>query len=94
MTTIIEIAQHENGSHRNLTTESAIAPADWGEYAVIPEEMVIPASFPFVDIEVTGGIVTSMTELPVPAVEPTPPTEIEQLRADVDFLSAMTGVSL
>ena len=29
-----------------------------------------------------------------PAPEPQPPTEQEQLRADVDFLSAMTGVTL
>lgn len=29
-----------------------------------------------------------------PAPEPQPPTELEQLRADVDYLSAMTGVML
>ena len=29
-----------------------------------------------------------------PAPEPQPPTELEQLRADVDYLSAMTGVTL
>lgn len=35
---------------------------------------------------------SSRPELPEP--EPTPPTELEQLRADVDFLAAMQGVSL
>lgn len=29
-----------------------------------------------------------------PQPEPAPPTELEQLRADVDYLSAMTGVML
>lgn len=29
-----------------------------------------------------------------PEPEPQPPTELEQLRADVDFLSAMAGVTL
>ena len=31
---------------------------------------------------------------PPPEPEPAPPTELEQLRADVDFLAAMQGVSL
>lgn len=47
--------------------------------------------------EVSGNclILTNAPETPTaPEPEPAPPTELEQLRADVDYLSAMTGVML
>lgn len=47
--------------------------------------------------EVSGNclILTNAPETPTaPEPEPAPPTELEQLRADVDYLSAMTGVTL
>lgn len=66
---IIEIKALKNGSHRNQTTDSEIIiPEGW---AIIPNEMTIPETFPFVNIEVKDGVVTSMTHGIVPEVEPT-----------------------
>ena len=91
---IIEIQALSNGAHRNQTTTSAVLPNGW---AVIPEDVPIPATFPFVTLTVEGRTVTGMEpgEVPEPEPEPEPePTEMEQLRADVDFIAAMTGVNL
>ena len=91
---IIEIQALDNGPHRNQTTTSTTIPTGWAE---IPADMSIPDTFPFVDIQVEGQRVVSMTAGVVPDPEPQPepePTETEQLRADVDFLAAMAGVTL
>lgn len=91
---IIEIQALDNGAHRNQTTTSTTIPTGWAE---IPADVAIPETFPFVDIQVDGNKVVSMTAGVVPEPEPEPepePTETEQLRADVDFLAAMAGVSL
>lgn len=91
---IIEIQALDNGAHRNQTTTSTTIPTGWAE---IPADVAIPETFPFVDIQVEGNKVVSMTAVVVPDTEPQPepePTDTEQLRADVDFLSAMMGVSL
>lgn len=91
---IIEIQGLSNGAHRNQKTTSTRVPDGW---AVIPEGMEIPETFPFVDLVVEGNKVVSMTAGVVPDPEPEPepePTETEQLRADVDFLAAMAGVTL
>ena len=92
---IIEIMPLSNGAHRNQTVSGAVTVPDG--WAVIPEGMAIPETFPFVDIQVEGNKVVSMTAGVVPEPEPQPepePTETEQLRADVDFLAAMAGVTL
>lgn len=93
---IIEIAAQSNGAHRNQTGTFRTIPEGW---AVVPEGMEIPDTFPFVNLTAEDGVVTSMTAgvVPEPEPEPTPepaPTEAEQLRADVDFIAAMTGVTL
>lgn len=91
---IIEIQALDNGAHRNQTTTSTTIPTGWAE---IPANVSIPETFPFVDIQVEGNKVVSMTAGVVPQPEPEPepePTETEQLRADVDFLAAMAGVTL
>lgn len=91
---IIEIQALDNGAHRNQTTTSTAIPTGWAE---IPADVAIPETFPFVDIQVEDGKVVSMTAGVVPQPEPEPepePTETEQLRADVDFLAAMAGVTL
>lgn len=91
---IIEIQAQDNGAHRNQTTTSTTIPTGWAE---IPADMAIPETFPFVDLAVEGNQVVSMTAGVVPEPEPEPepePTETEQLRADVDFLAAMAGVTL
>ena len=92
---IIEIQALDNGAHRNQTVSGAVAiPDGWAE---IPGDVTIPETFPFVGIQVDGNKVVSMTAGVVPQPEPEPepePTETEQLRADVDFLAAMAGVTL
>lgn len=91
---IIEISALDNGAHRNQQGSFNTVPDGW---AVIPESLTVPDTFPFVNIEVDGQTVTAITAGTVPEPEPVPepkPTETEQLRADVDFLSAMMGVSL
>lgn len=88
---IIKIEALKNGAHANQTGTFTRIPDG---YAVIPDSMAIPDTFPFVDITVEDGVVTSMTAGVVPEPEPTPdpePTETEQLRADVDFLLVMGG---
>lgn len=93
--TIIEIQALPNGAHRNQTVSGAVAVPDG--WAVIPEDVPIPETFPFVDLTVEGDTVVTMTAGVVPDPEPEPepePTEMEQLRADIDFIAAMTGVSL
>ena len=97
---IIEIQALPNGAHRNQTGNFPAIPTGWAE---ISEDVPIPETFPFVDLAVEGDTVVTMTAGVVPEPEPQPepqpqpelePTEMEQLRADVDFLAAMTGVSL
>ena len=89
---IIEIKALNNGAHNNQTYHGVV-PEGW---AIIPDDMVIPDTFPFVDIEVKGGMVVSMTAGVMPEVEHSPaePTELEQLRADVDYIAMETGVEL
>lgn len=91
---IIEIQALSNGAHRNQTGNFSTIPTGWAE---IPADVAIPETFPFVGLTVEGSKVVSMTAGVVPQPEPEPepePTETEQLRADVDFLAAMAGVTL
>lgn len=85
---IIEIAALDNGAHRNQTLHGAL-PDGW---ALIPDEMELPESFPFVDIEVEGDIVVSMTarEIPVPE-EPEPERPRDPTTAEL--LDIMLGVN-
>lgn len=65
----IKIEAENNGAHN-----SQMGGGHPGEgWAVIPDNIVIPNSFPFVSLTVVGGEVTAMSEEPVPPVpEPTP----------------------
>lgn len=59
---IIEINAANNGSHRNQTIDNVAniqIPDGW---AIIPDTIIKPSTFPFVDIEVENGIVIEMTE--------------------------------
>ena len=91
---IIEIAALENGAHRNQTLHGSAVPDGW---AVIPASMEIPVTFPFVEVEAKNGVVTSMRAgvMPDLLAEPEPEiTELEQLRADVDYIAIMSGIEL
>ena len=81
MMQIIEIVALPNGAHRNQTWYKEIIPDGW---ALIPENMAIPATFPFVDIKVkdntylqddeqyTRKEVVEMTAGVMPEPEPEP----------------------
>lgn len=72
--TIIKIVPHANGAHANQTTMTPLPEIPEG-WAVVPEGMEIPDTFPFVGIEVEGQVVTVMTPSVVPEPEPMPETE-------------------
>ena len=77
---MIEIIALDNGAHRNQTYPGRL-PEGW---AVIPDDIEIPDTFPFVDIEVADvdGVmtVTSMTAgvVPEPALEPEREPSVEE----------------
>ena len=70
---IIEINALSNGAHNNQTINGVIpVPDGW---AVIPDDMTIPETFPFVNITVENDVVTSMKEGTLPEQEPEPTPE-------------------
>ena len=93
---IIEIEAIYNGAHRNQSFNGVI-PAGW---AVVPDALETE-NFPFgeVTVEVVDNRLTVTEWKPMPMPEPEPeaapdPTELEQLRADVDFIAMEMGVDL
>lgn len=88
---IIEIAPLDNGAHNNQTSDAITSPPPG--WAVVPDEMELPETFPFVDIEVTGNVVTKMTAgvvpKPEPAAEPEP-TQLDRLEAQATYTAMMT----
>lgn len=69
---IIEIQSLSNGAHRNQDGP-AVCPAGW---AVIPDSMEVPSTYPFVDITVseeTQPVVLTMEAGTVPEPEPVTP---------------------
>lgn len=87
---IIEIEPLPNGGHRNQESTFTKIPNGW---ALIPEEMAIPDTFPFVDITVEDGIVTEMTAGIVPEPEPEPIPEPEKDTYDEMAVAYMEGVN-
>lgn len=69
---IIQIEPLPNGAHRNQSTSAKTPPDGW---AIIPPDMAIPSTYPFVDIEAEDGVVVSMTAGTVPEPEPEPEPE-------------------
>lgn len=72
---IIEIAALSNGAHRNQNGGATVVPSGW---AIIPDNIVIPDTFPFVDIEVKDGVVVSMTAGTVPEPEQPEPAKLRE----------------
>ena len=100
MTTIIEIKALDNGGHRNLAGSFKNLDKKLRDcWAVIPEDIKTP-NFPFGEVtakEIDGVMtVTSWVagEIPAAIEVEKPISETEQLRADVDYIAAMTGVEL
>ncbi|WP_458397153.1 hypothetical protein [Anaerotignum sp.] len=86
---MIEIVALDNGAHRNQFGDIGAVPEGW---AVIPEGMEIPNTFPFVDIEAEDGTVVAMTAGTMPEVEPVEeePSQMDVLEAQVMYTAMMT----
>lgn len=90
---IIEINALINGAHRNQSGANVL-PEGW---AIIPDDIIIPKSFPFVDIEVDGNIVTSMMarELPKPDISIIKQSKLDEIKQSCeDYIYAGTDVTL
>ncbi len=93
---IVKIKAFENGAHQNQTGNFTIVPEG---YAVIPEDLETP-NFPFGEVtaEEIDGVMTVTKwvagTMPKPEDVEVPPTDIERLRADIEFIALMTGVEL
>lgn len=84
---IVEIATLSNGAHRN-TDSPAISTPPKG-WAMIPKEMALPKTYPFVDVkaeEIDGVMtVTALTPgtMPEPDLEPIKAARISQSKTDL-----------
>lgn len=96
--TIIQIEALDTGQHPIQV--QAGRTSCWLEgWVEVPEhlESAVWDSLGWCDLDIQDGVLVGITptERPEPEPEPeTPPTDLEQLRADIDFLAAMQGVSL
>lgn len=65
-------------------------------YIEVPQtlEADLIASGGWCELTIENGVLASVTPTEKPAPDPAPPTELEQLRADIDFIAAMQGVIL
>lgn len=79
---LIEITALSNGAHRNQTYNGLTVPDGW---AVIPDGMAVPDTFPFVNLTVDGQTVTSMTAGTIlePEPEPEPEPTVEDITLDL-----------
>ena len=90
---IIEINALTNGAHRNQSGANVL-PEGW---AIIPDDIIIPESFPFVDIEVDGNVVTSMTarEVPKPDISIIKQSKLDEIKQSCeDYICAGTDATL
>lgn len=76
---IIEIAALHNGAHRNQSWGASVPPDGW---AIIPDGIEIPQTFPFVSVTVDGNIVTSMTASASPEPQPEQPADPQPTLGD------------
>lgn len=79
---IIEIQANELGGHDNQFSSVDIpVPDGW---VIIPDDMEIPDTFPFVNFHYRKGVVTDMTAgvVPPPDPEPAPDPDIWDELAD------------
>lgn len=81
---IIKIDPYDNGAHANQQINGTIVPPDG--WAIIPENIKIPDTFPFVDLEEENGIITSLVPGIVPESEPEPVQDQPDVMDDVDTM--------
>lgn len=96
--TIIQIEALDTGQHPIQSQSGRVS--CWMEgWVEVPAhlEAAVWDSLGWCDLDIQDGVLVGITptERPEPEPEPpAPPTELEQLRADIDFLAAMGGVTL
>ena len=91
---IIEIIPIENGGHRNqVVNGTVIVPDGW---AVIPDDMAIPATFPFVHLTVDNQVVVAMSDgiMPVEPEQEVEPSQLDIIEAQVIYTAMMTDTLL
>lgn len=98
MLTIIEIEAREDGGH-GLQSQSGRTECWMEGWIAVPGELetAVWDCGGYCRLDVQEGVLVDITptERPAPPPEPEPePTEADRLRADVDYIAAMTGVSL
>ena len=87
---LIEICPQENGAHRNQTIDRKIqVPDGW---AVIPDDVMIPNMFPFVDVTTENGVVTSMTAGTIP--DPVVPLLAEEQKDKLAEINAACDAAI
>ena len=84
---IIELSALSNGAHRNMESSALSVPLEG--WAMIPEEMALPDTYPFVGVEAEemGGVmtVTALTPgtMPEPDLEPIKVARIARSKTDL-----------
>lgn len=98
---VISIATYGDYATHDIQTNSGWSENPYGEeYAVVPDEMVqgIMATQGYCDIVLnddnTEVVSFTARETPVLSEPEQSVSEVEQLRADVDYIAVMTGVEL
>lgn len=94
---IIKIEPLENGLH--LIESQSHRKECWLEdYIAIPPELIekAVATDGYCDLAIEDGVLVDViaTEKPVEPVVDPEPTELEQMRADIDYIAMETGVEL
>jgi len=95
MLTIIELQARPDGGH-GLQSQSGREECWLEGWIAVPKELEadVWATGGWCELTVENGVLTGITPTGRPP-EPEPePTAEEKLRADVDFLAAMSGVTL
>ncbi len=95
--TIIQLEALENGQHQ-LQSQNGREEC-WEEgYITVPPELEAEAwnCLGWCDLELKDGVLVGITPTEQPEIKlPEPePTMAERNRADIDFIAAMTGVTL
>lgn len=95
MMTVIERTAGAGGAH-GLQSQSHRTECWLEGWIAVPEHLIEAAwaSGGYCDLTVEVGVLTGLTPTLRPAQPEPEPTAEERLRADVDFLAAMAGVSL
>lgn len=98
--TIIQIKSMENGQHP-IQSQSGRASCWIDGFVEVPAhlEASVWSSMGWCNLDIQDGVLVGITptERPEPEPEPEPttsPTELEKLRADIDFIAAMGGIEL